>query len=82
MEIFSLSNDDKFKILERDIVCNVKGILIPFTERYKVNVQTKEEVFDRELEMENDRKLYELYDRIIIEKTKNKKLNKNKNKRV
>lgn len=45
----------------RKQVVEVKGISIEFEEYYKVDAKTGEEIFDRELEIENDTRLYDNY---------------------
>ena len=48
-------------IKEREVTTEVKGIKIKFTEKYKVDSKTNEEIFDRDIEQENDIKLYNVY---------------------
>lgn len=48
-------------IKEREVTTEVKGIKIKFTEKYKVDSKTNEEIFDRDIEQENDVKLYNIY---------------------
>lgn len=48
-------------IKEREVTTEVKGIKIKFTEKYKVDSKTNEEIFDRDIEQENDIKLYNIY---------------------
>ena len=48
-------------IKEREVTTEVKGIKIKFTEKYKVDAKTNEEIFDRDIEQENDIKLYNIY---------------------
>lgn len=48
-------------IRSRKIVANVKGKEIPFEEYYAFDLETSEEVFDRDLELKNDLRLYDLY---------------------
>lgn len=48
-------------IRSRKIVANVKGKEIPFEEYYAFDLETNEEVFDRDLELKNDLRLYNLY---------------------
>ena len=49
------------KILERDATYIVKGTSITFKEKIKINEITGEEIYDSELEQENDIKLYSEY---------------------
>lgn len=49
------------KILERDATYTVKGTSITFKEKIKINEITGEEIYDSELEQENDIKLYNEY---------------------
>ena len=48
-------------IKEREVTTEVKGIKIKFTEKYKVDSKTNEEIFDRDIEQENDVRLYNIY---------------------
>ena len=45
----------------RRIKANVKGKIIEFDEYYKIDPETGEEVFDRNIEIENDTRLYDIY---------------------
>lgn len=49
------------KIIERDSCYSVKGTLISFVERVKINEETGEEIYDPELGQENDIRLYNKY---------------------
>ncbi len=51
----------KGNIKIRKRVANVKGMTIEFDERYMVDSETGEEIFDRNIEIENDERLYDLY---------------------
>lgn len=51
----------KENIKIRTIKTNVKGTIIEFDEYYMVDPKTGEEVFDRDLEIENDTRLYDIY---------------------
>lgn len=53
--------DNKENIKTRRIETNVKGKIIEFDEYYKIDPVTGEEVFDREIEIENDARLYDIY---------------------
>lgn len=53
--------DKRENIKVRKVEANVKGINIEFDEYYKINPVTGEEIFDRDLEIENDTKLYDIY---------------------
>ena len=53
--------DKRENIKIRKVEANVKGINIKFDEYYKINPVTGEEVFDRDLEIENDTRLYDIY---------------------
>ena len=48
-------------IRSRKIIANVKGKEIPFEEYYAFDLETNEEVFERNLELKNDLRLYDLY---------------------
>lgn len=54
-----MDNRDNVKI--RKIKANVKGKIIDFDEYYVVDPTTGEEVFDRNIEIENDARLYDIY---------------------
>lgn len=54
-----MDNRDDIKI--RKIKANVKGKIIDFDEYYVVDPTTGEEVFDRNIEIENDIRLYDIY---------------------
>lgn len=49
------------KIKKRKAKVNVKGTEIKFIEKVMINTKTNEEVFNLELEKENDKTLYSLY---------------------
>lgn len=51
--------DNNIKV--RTVEVDVKGKTIIFDEYYKVDNNTGEEVFDRDLEIENDLRLYDIY---------------------
>lgn len=53
--------DKRENIKVRKVEANVKGINIEFDEYYKINPVTGEEIFDRDLEIENDTRLYDIY---------------------
>lgn len=48
-------------VCTRRVVVNVKGIDIEFDEYYMINPENWEEVFDRNIEIENDIRLYDIY---------------------
>lgn len=48
-------------IRSRKIIANVKGKEIPFEEYYAFDLETNEEMFERNLELKNDLRLYDLY---------------------
>lgn len=53
---------NKNEILKiRRTTTEVKGIEITFDEYYKIDDETGEEIFDRELEIQNDANLYDMY---------------------
>lgn len=54
-----MENRENLRIRKQTM--EVKGVLIEFEEYYKVDPITEEEVFDRELEIENDSRLYDIY---------------------
>ena len=53
--------DSKKNIKTRRIAANVKGKTIEFDECYMIDPATGEEVFDRNIEIENDIRLYDIY---------------------
>ena len=53
--------DKRENIKVRKVEANVQGINIEFDEYYKINPVTGEEIFDRDLEIENDTRLYDIY---------------------
>ena len=53
--------DNKDNIKVRKVIANVKGKDIEFDEYYMIDVETGEEIFDRNLEIENDARLYDIY---------------------
>lgn len=53
----------KVDIKTRKVKTMVKELEIEFEESYKIDVSTGEEIFDRQLEIENDAKLYDIYKR-------------------
>ncbi|MDD4036661.1 MAG: DUF4065 domain-containing protein [Bacilli bacterium] len=54
-----MENRENLRIRKQTV--EVKGILIEFEEYYKIDPITEEELFDRELEIENDSRLYDVY---------------------
>lgn len=54
-----MNNNEILKI--RRTTTEVKGIKITFDEYYKIDDETGEEIFDRELEIQNDANLYDMY---------------------
>ena len=53
--------DSRENIKVRKTKANVKGIVIEFDEYYMIDPVTGEEVFDRNIEIENDARLYDIY---------------------
>ena len=53
--------DSREDVKIRRIEANVKGKIIEFDEYYKIDPATGEEVFDRNVEIENDTRLYDIY---------------------
>ena len=53
--------DNRENIKIRRIEANVKGKIIEFDEYYMINPETGQEVFDRDVEIENDMRLYDIY---------------------
>ena len=53
--------DSRENIKTRKIEANVKGKIIEFDEYYMIDPATGEEVFDRNIEIENDARLYDIY---------------------
>jgi hypothetical protein len=52
------------KIIERKETYKVKDKNIEFLERIKINIDTGEEIYDPDLEQENDIRLYNEYKKI------------------
>lgn len=52
---------NKKNIKVRKIVANVKGIEIEFDEYYVIDENTGEEIFDRNIEIDNDIRLFDIY---------------------
>ena len=48
-------------IKTRKVKVTVKGIIIEFDENYMIDSTTGEEIFDRNIEIENDIRLYDIY---------------------
>ncbi len=53
--------DSRENVKTRRIEANVKGKIIEFDEYYVIDPATGEEVFDRNIEIENDARLYDIY---------------------
>lgn len=53
--------DNRENIKTRKVEANVKGKIIEFDEYYMIDPVTGEEVFDRNIEIENDSRLYDIY---------------------
>lgn len=53
--------ENRKNIKTRRIETNVKGKIIEFDEYYMIDSETGEEVFDRNIEIENDVRLYDIY---------------------
>ena len=53
--------EKKENVKIRKVITNVRGKDILFDEYYLVNPITNEEIFDRQLEIENDIRLYDIY---------------------
>ena len=53
--------NNKENIKTRRIKVNVKGKTIEFDEYYMIDDKTKEEIFNRDIEIQNDIRLYDLY---------------------
>lgn len=58
--------EKKDNVCIRRVVVNVKGIDIEFDEYYKINPENGEEVFDRNIEIDNDIRLYDIYKKELI----------------
>lgn len=54
-----MDNRENIKIRRAEV--NVKGKIIEFDEYYMIDPVTGEEVFDRNIEIENDVRLYDIY---------------------
>jgi putative zinc finger/helix-turn-helix YgiT family protein len=54
-----MGNKENLKVRKEIVV--VKGMTIEFEEYYKIDDITGEEIFDREIEIENDLRLYDIY---------------------
>ena len=53
--------DNRENVKIRRVEANVMGTIIEYDEYYMINPETKEEVFDRNLEIENNTRLYDIY---------------------
>lgn len=53
--------NNRENVKKRKVEVNVKGKMIEFDELYKIDPKTGEEVFDRNIEIENDIRLYDIY---------------------
>lgn len=53
--------ENKENLRVRKIIANVKGKEIEFEEYYMIDPENGEEIFDRNLEIENDMRLYDIY---------------------
>lgn len=53
--------ENKENLRMRKIIANVKGKEIEFEEYYMIDPENGEEIFDRNLEIENDMRLYDIY---------------------
>lgn len=53
--------NNRENVKKRKVEVNVKGKMIEFNELYKIDPKTGEEVFDRNIEIENDIRLYDIY---------------------
>ncbi len=53
--------NNRENVKKRKVEVNVKGKMIEFDEFYKIDPKTGEEVFDRNIEIENDIRLYDIY---------------------
>lgn len=54
-----MENRENLRVRKQKV--EVKGVLIEFEEYYKIDPITNEELFDRQLEIENDTRLYDIY---------------------
>lgn len=52
---------EKNMILIREKKVKVRELFITFNEKVKVNIKTKEEIYDRDIEIENTTTLYDIY---------------------
>ena len=64
--------DSRENVKTRRIEANVKGKIIEFDEYYMIDPATGEEVFDRNIEIENDARLYDIYKKCRNDKRPNK----------
>ncbi len=53
--------EERKNVKTRRVVANVKGKAIEFDEYYLIDPITGEEIFDRNIEIENDVRLYDIY---------------------
>lgn len=53
--------DKKIIILIREKKVKVRDLFITFNEKVKFNTETKEEIYDRNIEIENTTTLYDIY---------------------
>lgn len=56
-----MENKNKNNLKTRKEVITVRGINIEFEEYYKIDYKTGKEIFDREIEIKNDLRLYDIY---------------------
>ena len=53
--------DSRENVKVRRVETNVKGKIIEYDEYYMIDPTTGEEIFDRNIEIENDARLYDIY---------------------
>lgn len=53
--------DKKIIILIREKKVKVRDLFITFNKKVKFNTETKEEIYDRNIEIENTTTLYDIY---------------------
>ena len=53
--------EKKYKIVERKREVKVRELVIEFVEKIKINLETNENEYDRQIELENTNNLYNKY---------------------
>ena len=59
-----MQESEKIVLREEKVTCTIKGEKIEVTEKYYINLETNERIYDRELAIENDIIAYDEYKKI------------------